>query len=102
MDLRHVHLIAAKHVLSYMKGIVEYGIKYEANQNINLEVYVDSYWESSAIDQKSTLRCFFSMRSGVISWFSKKQSCMVLSTTKRGARKLQFVIQIKISGKREF
>ena len=31
MDSRHVHLIAAKHVLRYPKGTVDYGIKYDAN-----------------------------------------------------------------------
>ena len=44
MDLRHVHLIAAKHILRYLKGTVDYGLKYEVNQNINLEGYVDSDW----------------------------------------------------------
>ena len=39
-----VHLIAAKHILRYLKGIVDYGLKYEENQKINLEGYVDSYW----------------------------------------------------------
>ena len=39
---RHVHLTAAKHILRYLKGIVDYGLKYKANQNINLEGYVDS------------------------------------------------------------
>ena len=29
--LRHVHLMVAKHVVRYLKGIVEYGLKYEAN-----------------------------------------------------------------------
>ena len=30
MDPRHVHLIAAKHILRYPKGTVDYGLKYEA------------------------------------------------------------------------
>ena len=30
--LRHVHLMVASHVVRYLKGIVEYGIKYEVNQ----------------------------------------------------------------------
>ena len=56
-DPRHVHLIAAKNILRYLKGIVDYGIKYTTNQNINLEGYVDSDWVGSAIDRKSTSGC---------------------------------------------
>ena len=65
--MRHVHLIAERHILSYLKGRVDYGVKYEVNQNINLEGYVDSDWARSAIDMKSTLGCCFSMGSRVIS-----------------------------------
>ena len=36
--MRNVHLIAAKHILRYLKGTVDYGLKYEVNQKINLEV----------------------------------------------------------------
>ena len=80
--LRHVHLMVAKHAVRYLKGTVEYGLKYDTNQKINLEGYVDSYWAGGAIDRKSTLRCYFSMGSGMISWFSRKHSCVALSTTK--------------------
>ena len=41
-----------------------------------------SFWAitvGSAIDWKSTSGCCFSMGSGVISWFSRKESYMVLS-----------------------
>ena len=30
-DPRHVHLIVVKHILRYLKGTVDYGLKYEAN-----------------------------------------------------------------------
>ena len=68
MDPRHVHLIATKNILRYLKGTVDYRLKYEANQKINLEGYVDSDWASSAIDRKRT------------SWCSRKQSYVALST----------------------
>ena len=72
IDPRHVQLIAAKHILRYLRGIDDYGLKYEANQKINLEGYVDSDWAGSAIDRKNTSGCCFSMGLGVISWFSRK------------------------------
>ena len=53
-DPRHVHLIIAKHILRYLKGTVDYGLKYEANQKINLKSYVDSDWAGSSIDMKRT------------------------------------------------
>ena len=79
---RNVHLIAAKHILRCLRGTIDYGLKYEVNQKINLEGYVDSDWAGSAIDRKSTSGCCFSMGLGVISWFSRKQSCVALSTAK--------------------
>ena len=42
-DPRSVHLTAAKHILRYLKGTVDYGLKYEVNQKINLEGYEDLY-----------------------------------------------------------
>ena len=33
-DPRHVHLTAAKHILRYLKGMVDYGLKYKTDQSI--------------------------------------------------------------------
>ena len=79
MDPRHVHL-DAKHVLRYLKGTIEYGLKYDTNQNTNLHSYVDSNWTGSATKRKSTLGCFFSLRSSMIYWFRRMRSCMELTT----------------------
>ena len=54
MDLRHVHMIVSNHILRYLKGTIDYGLKYEANQNINLEVYVDSDWEGNVLALQET------------------------------------------------
>ena len=62
-----VHLMVANHAVRYLKGIVEYGLKYDMNQNIKLEGYVDSDWEGSGIDRKSTSGCCFSLGSSMIS-----------------------------------
>ena len=49
--------MVAKHAVMYLNGIVDYGLKYDANQKINLEGYADSDWAGSAIDRKSTSWC---------------------------------------------
>ena len=48
--------MVAKHAVRYLKGTIDYGLKYEVNQKINLEVYVDLYWEFSAISKGRALR----------------------------------------------
>ena len=53
--LRNVHLMVVKHAVRYLKGTIEYGLKYEVNQKINLEGYVDSGWEGDAIYIKRAL-----------------------------------------------
>ena len=47
-----------KHVVRYLKGTVEYGLKYEVNKNINLKGYVDSDWVGNAIDRKSRMESY--------------------------------------------
>ena len=54
--LIHIHLMVANHAVRYLKGTFYYGLKYEVNQKINLEGYVDSDWASSSIDRKEHLR----------------------------------------------
>ena len=56
---KYVHLIAAKHILRYLKGTADYGLKYYVNQKINLDGYVDSDWAGSSINRKSTSGCCF-------------------------------------------
>ena len=73
MDPRQVHPIAVKHVLRYLKGTVDYGLKYYVNRKINLHGYVYSDWGGNTTDKKSTLGFFFSSGSSTISWFRRKQ-----------------------------
>ena len=80
-DPIHVHLIATKHVLRYLKGTVDYGLKCAKNQKINPHGYVDSDSIGSSNDKKRTSGCCFSLGSSTISGFNRKQPCVALSTT---------------------
>ena len=61
VEPRHVHVIEAKHVMRYLKGIVDYGLRYVLDREITLQGYTDSYWADSVTYQKSTSRYFFSL-----------------------------------------
>jgi hypothetical protein len=79
-DPRHVHWVAAKHVLKYLRGTVGYGLRYTSVRGVRLFGYIDSDWAGSAVDRKSTSGYCFSMGSTMISWSSRMQSSVALST----------------------
>ena len=75
MDLR-----AAKCVLRYLQGTIDYGIMYKFSGNLNLIGYSDSDWAGSIDDMKSTSGYAFLFGSSICSWLSKKQSVVAQST----------------------
>ena len=77
---RQTHWVAAKHVLRYLRGTVGYGLRYTADSDMQLVGYTDSDWAGSVEDRKSTSGCCFSLGSVVISWFSRKQTSVALSS----------------------
>ena len=72
VDPRQVHLIAAKHVLRYLKGTIEYGLWFNADCEFKLQGFIDSDWDGNVKDQKSASGCCFSLGSTMISWFNRK------------------------------
>ena len=78
---RRVHLVAAKHVMRYLKGTIDFGIYYDGNHDYRLYGYTDADWAGSVPDRKSTSGGCYSLGSAMISWFSRKQSIVALSTT---------------------
>src|SRR5713226_2299697 len=72
VQLRCVHLIAAKHVMRYLKGTIDFGLYYDGNHEYRLYGYIDENWDGSISDRKSTLGRFFCLRSAMSSWFSRK------------------------------
>ncbi|KAL3645031.1 hypothetical protein CASFOL_010211 [Castilleja foliolosa] len=75
------HWEAAKRILRYVKGTIDYGIFYEKNAYIKLSGFTDSDLGGSVDDSKSTSGYVFNLGSGAISWSSKKQPIVALSTT---------------------
>ena len=67
-------------MIRYVKGIVDYVIKFSQVQNFNFHRFSDSDWAGCVDDMRSTLGYCFSFGSGVFSWSSRKQEVVAHST----------------------
>ncbi|XP_052723890.1 secreted RxLR effector protein 161-like [Vigna angularis] len=76
-----IHLQVAKRALRYLKGTVNYGIYYKTTESGELLAFTDSDYAGDMEDRKSTSGYVFLMGLGVVSWCSKKQPIVTLSTT---------------------
>jgi hypothetical protein len=81
VEPRHVHLVATKHVMRYLKCTIDYGLRYDGDHDFTLSGYNDADWAGSVSNRKSTSGCCFSLGSTMISWKSRKKSSISLSTT---------------------
>eukprot|EP00253_Pinus_taeda_P014357 PITA_14357 len=62
------------------EGTVDYGLDYRQGDGVRLVGYTDSDWAGCASDRKSTSGCCFGLGSAVVSWFSRKQQSVALSS----------------------
>ena len=74
-------MISIKIILSYLKGTKEYGLWYPKENNLVIQAYTDADWTGSVDDRKSTSEATFYLGGCLVSWLSKKQSSILLSTT---------------------
>ncbi|XP_058784317.1 uncharacterized mitochondrial protein AtMg00810-like [Vicia villosa] len=75
------HINQVKRILKYVNGICDYVMLYSHGCEPILFGYCDADWAGSADDRKSTSGGCFFLGNNLISWFSKKQNCVSLSTT---------------------
>ena len=75
------HLTAAKRILRYLKGTASIAVKYQKSDSGILIGYSDADWAGDPEDRHSTTGNLFLMTQGPISWLSKKQSIVALSTS---------------------
>ena len=75
------HLLAAKRILRYLKGTMNFGIFYKRSSDNTLKGYTDSDFAGDLDGGKSTSGYVFMMGDGAVAWSSKKQPIVTLSTT---------------------
>ena len=81
VEPKKAHWATAKHVLRYLRGTVELGLKYTRDYDVRLSGFTDADWARSSVDRKSTSGYCFSLGSGMTFWCSRKQKSMALSST---------------------
>jgi len=75
------HLTVVKRILKYLKGTACSGLWYPLGASPSLIGYSDADYGGYKIDRKSTSGACHLLGSSLVSWHSKKQACVALSTT---------------------
>ena len=79
---RESHLKATKRILRYLKHTPNVGFWYPKGAKFELVGYSDSDYAGCKVERKSTLGTCQLLGRSLVSWSSKKQNSVALSTTK--------------------
>ncbi|KAH7428366.1 hypothetical protein KP509_10G089200 [Ceratopteris richardii] len=90
---RKPHMDAAKRILKYLKGTINEGLYYPYVSVLGLKLFSDADWAGSKEDRRSTSGYLTFADSKLISWSSKKQPTIALSSTEAEYRGLAIATQ---------
>jgi hypothetical protein len=79
---KETHFKAVKRIFRYLRATLDFGLWYPKTKYFTLNAYTDVYWDGSVDDRKSTNGREFFLGNFLVSWLSKKQTIVSLSTTK--------------------
>ena len=79
-DPRESHLKAVKRIFRYLVGSTNLSLFYKKNQDFRLVGYCDADYAGDRVERKSTSGGCHFLGSSLISWASKKQNSIALST----------------------
>ncbi|XP_071724667.1 secreted RxLR effector protein 161-like [Rutidosis leptorrhynchoides] len=80
-DPKESHLNVAKRIIKYVSSTSSIGLWYPKKGDFNLMGYSDADLAGCRVDRKSTSGTCQLLGSRIVSWFSRKQSTVSLSTT---------------------
>ena len=78
--LTRQHWAGVKRIFRYLKGTSELWLLYKRETDSEISGYSDADWAGDLNDRKSTSGYLFKLGSAAISWKSKKQTSVALST----------------------
>lgn len=74
------HLTAVKRILRYLKGTSNLALKFQKTKGESIVGYSDADWAGDLDDRRSTSGNVFIQAGAAVSWLSKKQATISLST----------------------
>ncbi|XP_023750332.1 uncharacterized mitochondrial protein AtMg00810-like [Lactuca sativa] len=77
---REPHLTVVKNIFRYLKGAVSLGLWYPSNIGFFIQAYSDADLGGCTLDRKSTTGGCQLLDGKLVSWQSKKQTCVSIST----------------------
>lgn len=93
------HLEAALRVVRYLKGTPRKGVLFQKNGHLEIEAYTDADWAGNPVDRRSTSGYFTFVGGNLVTWKSKKQKVVALSSAEakfRGiARELTEILWLR-------
>jgi hypothetical protein len=79
-DPRESHFALIKRILRYIKGTLQFGLSLSRSQSHDLVVYSDADWTGCSDTRRSTSGYYVFHSNNLISWSSKRQHTMSLSS----------------------
>ncbi|KAL6341068.1 hypothetical protein AAG906_032183 [Vitis piasezkii] len=80
MNEKESHLSAVKRILRYLKGTMNIGLWYPKGDNFELIGFSDADFAGCRVERKSTSGTCHFLGHSLVSWHSKKQNSVALST----------------------
>jgi hypothetical protein len=89
---RTLHLVAAKRILRYLKGSLEFGLLFRHSTSpLTIKAYSDADWAGCPDSRRSTTGFCVFLGSNLISWTAKKQPTVSRSSAEAEYRSLAHV-----------
>jgi hypothetical protein len=82
------HFKALKQILRYIKGTLSIGLTFSQTGKLSLTGHSDVDWGGDVDQRKSTGAYVFTVNDTPVTWSTKKQTCIVLSSTESEYRSL--------------
>ncbi|GJY27865.1 putative RNA-directed DNA polymerase [Tanacetum coccineum] len=74
----HMHVVLR--IVRYLKGTIGHGVLFKTNGHLNIQIFTDANWARDKGNIRSTLGYFSLVRGNLVTWKSKKQKVVSLSS----------------------